>query len=86
MRLMIPTKNRSILIESIRSGRTILEACADSQISKASLYRILKADYNFKAIFDEAIFYANRDKDTKIKKVEEDKMSELKKIVLRKKA
>lgn len=81
---MIPTKNWDILINRLRLGDTILEACAASQISKPTLYRRLGADYNFKEIFDEAIFHANTKIDIAKEKIAEKKMEDLKKIVLRK--
>lgn len=81
---MIPTKNWDILINRLRTGDTILEACAASQISKPTLYRRLGVDYTFKTIFDEAIFYANSKIDTAKEKVQEKNWEELKKIALRK--
>lgn len=83
---MIPTKNWDILINRLRAGDTILEACAAAQISKPTLYRRLGADYNFKSIFDEAIFHANNKIDTAKEKAQEKNFEELKKIVLRKRS
>lgn len=80
---MIPARNWDILINRLRAGDTILEACAASQVSKASLYRMLR-DPSFRDIFDEAIFYGNSRKDAAKKEIEERKMDHLKKIVLRK--
>lgn len=81
---MKPAKNWDILINRLRSGDTILEACAASQISKPTLYRRLGADYNFKSIFDEAIFHANAKIDTAKEQVQERNWEEMKKIALRK--
>lgn len=81
---MIPTRNWDILINRLRAGDTILEACEASHVSKPTLYRRLSADYNFKSIFDEAIFYANAKIDTAKKKVQERNWKEMKKIALRK--
>lgn len=85
---MIPARNWDILINRLRLGDTILEACAASQISKPSLYRRLGADYNFKEIFDEAIFHANSKIDIAKEKVQKEtdwkNWEDLKKIALRK--
>lgn len=84
---MIPNKNKDILIEKLRLGYSIIEACELSQISKATLYRHLK-DPQFKTLFDEAVFYANTKIDTAKEKVQketdEKNWAELKKIALRK--
>lgn len=80
---MIPNRNWDILINRLRAGDAILEACAASQISKPTLYRRLGADHNFKAIFDEAIFHANRKKPP-FKKDAEPDLDKVKRIVLRK--
>jgi hypothetical protein len=84
---MISEKNKDILINKLRLGHSIIEACELSQISKATLYRHLK-DPQFKAIFDEAIFYANSKidiaKEKLQKETDEKNWAELKKIALRK--
>lgn len=84
---MIPSKNKDIFINKIRAGYTILEACNEAQISKATLYRHLK-DPQFKDIFDEAVFYANAKigtaKEKAKKEAEQKNWEDLKKIVLRK--
>jgi len=80
---MIPNKNKDILISKIRLGHSILEACELSQISKASLYRMLK-EPNFKSIFDEAVFYGNAQIDKANAEVAEKNLAEAKKIALRK--
>lgn len=80
---MIPARNKDILVSKLRLGHTILEACTLSQISKATLYRMLK-DPQFKSIFDEAVFYGNQKKDDAKKVIEEKNLAELKKIALRK--
>lgn len=80
---MIPTKNKDIFINKIRLGYAIMEACQLAQISKATLYRHLK-DPQFKDIFDEAVFYANRKVDDRDTLAQQKNMEDVKKIVLRK--
>lgn len=80
---MIPNKNKDILIEKLREGYSIIEACKTSQISKATLYRHLK-DPQFKDMFDEAVFMGNAKIDKAKVEVAERNLAEAKKIVLRK--
>ena len=82
---MIPLRNKELLIEHLRAGYTIVEACEASQVSKASLYRFFKTNPGFKEDVERAIFEANAKKELQVKAIEERNMAELKKIVLRKK-
>lgn len=83
---MIPARNWDILINRLRAGDAILAACTAAQISKPTLYRRLGADYNFKAVFDEAIFHANAKIDTAKENGRERNWEEMKKIALRKRS
>lgn len=80
---MIPLRNKELLIEKLKAGYTILEACAASQISKASLYRLFKTQPGFKEDVERAIFEAH-DKSKEIdKEVEKRNMDKLKGLVLK---
>lgn len=55
---MIPLHNKELLIQNLKKGYTILEACKASQVSKATLYRLFKSQPSFKADVEKAIFEA----------------------------
>jgi len=85
---MIPNKSKDVLINKIRAGYAILEACKLSGISKPTLYQHLKTDKSFKAVFDKTVFYARTKIDSAKAKVQEKRdeknWEDLKKIVLKK--
>lgn len=81
---MIPLHNKELLIENLRKGYSIIEACEASQVSKASLYRLFKTHPGFKEDVERAIFEANEKKDTRVKEIEKQGLEDIKKIVLRK--
>lgn len=81
---MIPLRNRDILIEKLREGHSILEACELSHISKASLYRLMKTELDLKEDFEKAIFDSKEKARKEKKKKQEKGMSDLKNLILKK--
>lgn len=81
---MIPLHNKELLIQNLKKGYTIIEACEASQVSKASLYRLFKSQPGFKTDVEKAIFEA-KDKSAEIdREVERRNMDKLKGIINRK--
>lgn len=82
---MIPLRNKELLIEYLKQGASIQEACEAAQVSRASLYRLFKDQPGFKDDVEGAIF-ASKDKTKEIqKKVAERNMELVKQIVLKRK-
>lgn len=78
---MIPLHNKELLIQNLKKGYTIIEACKASQVSKASLYRLFKTQPGFKADVEKAIFEAN-DKSAQIdREVEKRNMEKVKDLI-----
>lgn len=81
---MIPLRNKELLIQNLAKGYTIQEACAASQVSRASLYRLFKEQPGFKEDVEQAIFKA-KDKSKEIDKmVEKRNMEKIKGLINRK--
>lgn len=81
---MISNQNKDLFINKIRLGYTIIEACESAGINKRTLYRLFKAEPNFRTIFDETVAWTNKKIDDAQEKARIRKFEELKKIVLRK--
>lgn len=81
---MIPLYNKELLINNLKKGYSILEACKASQVSKASLYRLFKVQPGFKADVEKAIFQAKDVSKEIDKEVEKRNLDRIKGIINRK--
>lgn len=79
---MIPERNKDLFIESIADRMTFEEACLAAQISRATLFRFLKTDSEFKNRYDATLFEVKRNAQ---KKADDENMKRLKDLIKRRK-